>query len=356
MTKINKNTYYMTPRWLLHSAISISRAKSGKYHLNKRDLKNGYYVTIELYNMSIKVPFSALFDVNDKIKPIKSLSFSSAILCPSAKRGLCQLDNQELTCYAKSGQLRASGSYVTKGAFKGGQQINSLMNSDLVTYCLKLMWDDLNLLSLFSAYINKNIPIVRFNLKDDIYLLSFLSARAFKTVFYGYSARDDLLTDLKGYDSLRGDNLFLNGSNCQYTNRFKATYDLKEWLTTSLICLGGCNKCKKCYTLRNKTIYCLVHGKNQDYDLNTWLNRVFLCDLFNSLNSDDSPLLVPSDLTIKKGLLESLNHQLKTKLNINLAFSDYWNLRAWLSSIHYDIQDNQETIRDVDFLKSLGVA
>jgi hypothetical protein len=337
MNNINKNTYYMTPMWLLHSAISISRAKSGKYHLTKRDNKKGYYVTIELNNISLKVPFSALFETNNKIKPIHSLSFISAIECPSAKRGLCQLNNNKITCYAVQGQKRASGSYVTKGAFKGVQCLNSYMSSQLITYCLDLIYNNDDLMTKLWGYVNKYIPILRFNLKgdfrnnQDIEFLKILSSRAFKTVFYGYTARDDLFSARGGYTDLINcnNNVYLNGSNVKYTNRFKATYDLKEWLNTNIICLGGCNNCKKCFSLRNKTILCLVHGKNQDYDLNTWLNRSFLCDVFNKMTPRSSYKLVNSDLTIKKGLLDSLNYCLKEHLGLDLEFKDYWIFRAW---------------------------
>lgn len=367
MSSINKNTYYMLPTWFIHSAMSISRAKSGKYHLNKRDNKKGYYVNLNMHGINLKVPFSALFEVNNKIKPIKGLSFSDSLNCPSAKRGLCQLDNSNLLCYAKIGQKRAKNDRVNKGAYKGVECINSLYHSFLVMSCLNVFYEDIDLLNKFSAYINKYVPIVRFNLKGDfrdlkdLYILSFLVNRAFKSTFYGYTARDDLLGSnnnindnfLKYFGGY--DNFYLNGSNIIYTNRFKATYDLREWLSTTKICLGGCNKCKKCYTLKNSLILCLIHGKNSGIKLNTWLNREFLITLFNSLNTKDSPLLTHEDLKVYRDILDSLNHALKNKLNIDLSFKSWWDLREWLHSLHYEALNMRDDMRDYKKVMSLGV-
>jgi len=358
---INKNTYYMTPDWFIGACVSISRATSGKYLMTKKEQGQGFYLTLQVGPVALKVPFRALFDTNKKIAPSKALSFISALDCPSDRLGLCQLANSEKSCYAKNGAKQASGTFITSGQAKGAPCLNSYRNSRLVTSCIDLIKSDDALFHKLVKYINLNVKILRFNLKgdfrnlSDIKFLLRLASCAPRVLFYGYTARDDLFQVVKTYRMYS--NFYLNGSNKKYTNHFKACYDLKAWLTSSKICLGGCQGCKKCYTLKNSTILCLVHGPSQDQDLNTWLNRVFLCDLFNSLNSSDSPTLEPEDLTIKKGLLESLNYQLNHKLGVtDLEFQDYWDLRDWLGGLTYEIWDNIEQVRDYEYLKSLGVA
>jgi len=352
MNDINKNTYYMLPRWFVHSCISISRATSGKYYLTNRDNKKGYFITLELNNISLKVPFRALFDTNDKIKPIVSLSFSSAIYCPSDLRGLCQLKDSNMSCYAKNGQKRACGDHTSLGI----PCINSLMNSFLVMACLNILYNNIELLGLFSIYITKNYPIVRFNLKGDfkdfkdLYILSFLVKKCTRTVFYGYSARDDILFDLQGYKNyLRNDNCYLNGSNEQYTNLFKATYDLKEWFISNYKCLGGCMGCMNCFKLRNKTINCLVHNKNSDIVLNSLKNRVFLKKLLKCYGLN----IKNSDLKIKSGLLESLNYYLNDIKQLDIFFESFLDLYYYLTN-NYEIWDNIEQI-DLKGLQALGV-
>lgn len=351
---INKNTYYGLSPYFLGACMSISRATSGRYYLTRQDNKNNNYIVLNEQGITLKVPYRALFDTNDKIKPIVSLSFSDSINCPSAKRGLCQLNNYNMSCYAKNGQCRACGQYTNKGYRK----INSLENSYLVMVCLNELYKDIEQLNNFSAFINKTYPIVRFNLKgdfkneQDLYILSFLVSRAFKTVFYGYSARDDLLnepTPINGYEQyLRAKNCYLNGSNEQYTNRFKATYDLKEWWISPNKCLGGCITCSNCYTKRNTIINCLVHNKNSDIILNTLKNRVFLKRLLRCYGLN----IKNSDLKVKSGLLESLNYYLEQQ-GINLYFDKFLDLFYYTTDT-YNLWDNIEQV-DIQGLVALGV-
>lgn len=361
MTSISKNDYYKLSPWFIGACMSISRGSTKKYKMIKTEEKKGFYLFLSQGPITLKVPFRALFDTNDKIKPIVSLSFISALECPSEKRGLCQLAKSGESCYAKNGARQASGTFITSGQFKGAPCLNSYYNSCLVQTCIDIIKQDQDIFKRFISYVQELVPILRFNLKgdfrtlEDYYFILKVALLCPNTIVYGYSARDDLLAPVRGFYLVS--NFYLNGSNNEYTNRFKACYDLKKWLTSSKICLGGCTGCKKCYNFRGESILCLVHGKNQDQDLNTWLNRVFLCKLFNALNSPDSPVLEPEDLQVKKGLLESLNYQLTNKLGIkDLEFKDYWTLRAWLQGLHYEVQDNMELIRNVEYLKALGVA
>ena len=64
-TTINKNTYYMLPMWFIRACISISRAKSGKYLLTKGEHKKGYFLELTSHNITLNVPFRALFMFNE---------------------------------------------------------------------------------------------------------------------------------------------------------------------------------------------------------------------------------------------------------------------------------------------------
>lgn len=320
---INKNTYYRLSPMFLRASMSISRAKSGKYHLSKTDIEKGYYLTLTECNINLKVPFKALFETNKKIKPIISLSFSSALHCPSKRRGLCQLKDTE-SCYALNGQLRASGLYKN-----GIPCMNSILNSILVMECMELLKKDNAKFLKLCEYLTEKTPILRFNLKGDFkditdleFLLK-LVKNCSGTVFYGYSARDDLL---KGKNFGEVENFYLNGSNKKYTNRFKTTYNLYQFFKAPYICLGDCKKCKKCYTLKGMTIECLIHNKKANIILNTRKNRVIL----SALLRDKNPSITEGDFLIKKDLLESLNHVIKHKIGLDTEFNNFIEFRSYI--------------------------
>jgi len=347
---INKNTYYMLSPEVLNGAVSISRATSGKYKLTKNDAKIGYYFIIKEQGINLRVPFRALFSTNDKLKGIKSISFSTAKYCQSYLLGLCQLKEGCLSCYAKNGEARASGTRTKSGHLK----LNSFLASCLVIKCLNQLKTNSQLLQLFIEYVSNNIKLVRFNLKgdfknsSDIILLSKIVSGCTGTVFYGYSARDDLLKGAGLFELFSGcSNFYLNGSNCIYTNRFKATYDLKEWFLSSFKCLGGCTGCKKCFKLHDKTINCLIHNKSSDKLLNTADNRAFLADLLNCYGLD----ITAADLTARVGLLDSFNNWL-TSQKIDLQFNKFLDFYYYVTDT-YEINDNIELL-NIEDLKEYG--
>lgn len=349
---ISKNTYYMLTLEFKLLCVTVSRANSGKYYLTNKEAKKGYFLELKELNITLKVPFRALFNTNNKLKGIKSLSFSSAEYCLSYILGYCQLKNGSLSCYAKNGEARASGIYSKNGILK----INSFSHSLIVIKALNLIKSNNELKTRFIEYINLNIDILRFNLKgdfkdySDIILLSDIVKNCNNTVFYGYSARDDLLNDKNGFKEFNGlNNFYLNGSNMAYNNRFKATYNLKEWFISPFKCLGDCNKCKKCFKLNNKVINCLIHNKSSDIILNTIDNRSFLIELLScyGLNITDS------DLKVNKGLLSSLNTYFNG-LNINIEFKKWLDFYYFITD-SYELKDNIEQI-DLNGLKALGVA
>lgn len=350
---MNRETYNMLSIEFKAVCHSVSMAKSGRYCLTKTDLKRGYYVTLEELGITLKLGFRALFETNDKIAPIRSLSFINAFDCPSAKRGLCQLCNNKELCYARAGHLRASGTYRTKGQFKGCTQINSLQSAKIVSRALDAIYSNKALLKLLINYIDVNIPILRFNLKGDfrsrkdINFIKLVAEYTEDTILYGYSARDDILSPTE-FDAYYH-RVFLNGSNKKYTNRFEVVTDLKEYFKASFICHGGCKGCGNCYYLVDTTIKALLHGKGSDEVLNTLENREFLATLMSALGYT----MTPKDLTVNKGLYRSLKKQFELR-GLTIPFDSLKDLKEFLDSSHYDLKDF-ETV-DYETLKSLGVA
>lgn len=74
--QISYNTYLMlTP---LFKALIISSDANGKYDLKVNDNKNGFYFYYSEGDLSIKVPLTAIFNTNDKIRGILGVAFSTA--------------------------------------------------------------------------------------------------------------------------------------------------------------------------------------------------------------------------------------------------------------------------------------
>lgn len=228
--------------------------------------------------------------------------------------------------------------YLTKKDAKNGfKSMNTYYNSILSIKAIELLKHDAGLYYKFVEYIKANHTIIRFNQigdfknETDYHLLINLTLDCPNTVFYGYSARDDILN---GYNE--STNLFINGSNKQYTNRFQTTTNIKQHLNNPLKCIGDCINCKKCYTLRGQTISCLLHGplKNIDKYFNNEPNRQFLKEFFNSnfnhLNLSDD------DLKTHAGLLDSLNKAFKNSTYSTWNFKDYKELLNYIKTMGWD--------------------
>ena len=98
MDKIDKNTYYKMPRWLMALFIT-SNKPSSKYKCSNKDLRAKNYVTIKVLDFNVKIPFKALFHSNSKIKGIKGLDFNNATFCDSYRLGYCRIGHKN-QCYA----------------------------------------------------------------------------------------------------------------------------------------------------------------------------------------------------------------------------------------------------------------
>ena len=282
LSNINYNTYLMlTP---LFKALIISTNNNGKYSLKANDDNMGFYFNYNELNLNIKVPLTAIFGTNDKLKGILAIKWSSATHCPSRALGLCQLPDTEL-CYAHAGEKQ--GSKKPANYLYG---MGSYLNSLLCIYYWNLFYNDMEgiIKNTFFKYCNYyNIDTLRFNLSgdfkgvEDIENLKILASKGLKLT--GYTARDDLRIEL--FKTINQyDNIILNGSNIMYNNRFKATDNIKNFFEAKNQCKGGClsNGCLNCYKLKNELITVLIHGSRAGTNLNTHDNRVFITEVLNA--------------------------------------------------------------------------
>ena len=299
-SNINYNTYLMlTP---LFKALIVSTNNNGKYNLKVIDNKNGFFFEYKELNLNIKVPLSAVFGTNDKLKGILAIKWASAIECPSRKRGLCQL-NDTSKCYAVVGELQ--GSKKAPNYLLG---MGSYLNSLLCIYYWDLFYNSAEVQKNFFNYcLFYGVNTLRFNLSGDfkslkdVKILDILASHGLKLT--GYTARDDLRRSLLKVMN-KHDNIILNGSNQMYTNYFKATNNIFEYFNAPLYCRGGClkNGCLNCYKLKNKVITVLIHGSRVGTDLNTPINRAFISWALN-LNGYT---VAPEDLNKSKDLFYNL--------------------------------------------------
>ena len=301
-------TFYKLSPLFLSLAVSSSRASS-RYNLNVTDYKNGFYFEYKELGFAIKVPLSAIFNTNDKIKGILGVAFSTAEDCPSRALNLCQLDDTEL-CYAVTGERQG-----TKKSYNYLQGMDSYKNGLLSQYYFNLFYSDNKTRDTLKRYLKYyNIDTLRFNLKGD-----FKSEADIKCIEYitswgvnmtGYTARDDLKKPL--FDLInKYDNIIINGSNMMYNNQFKVTYNIKDLLTAPYRCKGGClkNSCLNCYKLKNVIITVLAHGSQAGVRLNTIDNRAFIIDTFKLIGIE----LTPAELKSNKNLFNGLNNLLVKK-------------------------------------------
>lgn len=285
----------------LKTALKVSQSKpSSNYNLKPSEEAKGFYFEY----MGLKVPFKVLLNENQKTEGIAGLCFGTAKDCPSLALGLCQLPTESL-CYARAGEKRASRKDNTEGLQGMDSYYNGLLCGEF--------WDTFAnspqiRLKFIEFLDSKGIDTLRFNLKGDfrsetdILSIYHLANSGFKCS--GYTARDDLAPVLEVVANHK--NIWVNGSNRFYTNRFKATDSLKEYQEAKYKCLGSCSKCRKCYTLRGVEIIVLVHGSGSDTLLNNSENFEFLKGNFKPLGVT----LTLEDFERAKGLTTCLNKAL----------------------------------------------
>jgi hypothetical protein len=167
-------------------------------------------------------------------------------------------------------------------------------------------------LAFVSFLIEKGIDTIRFNLKgdfrneNDITIIWYLAERGFNLT--GYTARDDLAQTLEYLG--KHENIILNGSNRCYTNRFRATDSISDYLGAKYRCLGNCSRCRKCYTLRGVEIVVLVHGNGSQTQLNNPINWALLNETVGAWYGVE---FTKADSKRAKGLLTCLNKALAVR-------------------------------------------
>ena len=303
----------------LFRALQISGAKkSSVYNLTKGDRERGFYFLFG----GLEVPFRAIIQTNNKVKGIVSVSFGTARACPSRELGLCQLPTDKL-CYARAGERRAT----RKNNGEGLQGMDSYYNGVLCS----AFWDKFetqgDIRVAFMEFLDHmGTNTLRFNLKGDFrhsldcLAIFHLAQNGYKLT--GYTARDDL-TECEELG--RHENIILNGSNRKYTNRFRATDSISDYLGAKYRCLGNCSKCRKCYTLRGVEIVVLVHGNGSQTQLNNSANWELLNEtlgVFHGVKFDTK------DTKRAKGLLTCLNKALA--LRDLPTFADFGALKEFL--------------------------
>lgn len=316
----NKGNYLkLTP---MERALLFSAQSNGKYTVKQTEEKNGFYFTIEAQGIKIKVPFGALLSMNSKTEGIAGICFTSAKNCPSKKIGLCQVPKCA-KCYAQSGEARA-----TKKFNNGSRGMDSFLNAELS----RIFWDSFaessELRNKFIEFLeSKGIDTIRFNLKgdfqnlEDLSIIYYFAESGFHMV--GYTARDDL----KECQTLgRHPNVYLNGSNVTYTNRFRVTNNLDDWFYSKYRCLGHCADCMQCYSLRGVEIVCLVHGQGSETALNHYLNRIDLVEKTEEIFGESFESI---NWRKYKSLIGGYNDYLRRR-GINLSFKSSKEAYTWL--------------------------
>lgn len=349
---INKNNYYMIPRYLI--ALIFSEKRGGKYTANKTELKNGwtFKVNIPGLNVTLNIPFKAILKDNDKLKGIKGYNFSSATNCRSHRLGMCQVGNIK-DCYAYQGEERAKNDLTNNGTLK----MNSRHQIELNILFNLQVKNDPELLNRFIDYLNQKVQYLRFNVNgdfrhySDIQLLTNI-CKDYTGTAYGYTAADDL----DGLDQLQTV-AAVNGSNKKYTNQYTCTFDLETLLKAMLEgrdCKGSCINCCKCWTFEDMEIINLFHKKDADAKLNTWNNRQFISQVLNAFNITTTP----EDLQVLKGIYSSTRKHILNSGGCDLKDHDINNIKDFIYYVsncsHYDIQDNQ-TLYNKDQLQELGL-
>ena len=301
-------------------ALEISSRNGGKYTPNKTELENGYFFIVE----GVAVPFRAVLNENGKTEGIAGIGFGTARDCPSRSLGLCQLPEDKF-CYALSGEKRATKRENSEGLRGMDSYLNGLLCSEF--------WNQYKLNPKlrvkFSEYLEyKGIDTIRFNLKgdfrdaDDICIIWHL-AESEGLSLTGYTARDDLSDLLETI--AEHPRIILNGSNRMYTNRFRVTTSLEDYLDAPYRCVGNCSGCRNCYSLRGVEIVVLVHGSGSDTLLNTVGNQKYLINRFYY----DMGLEFDEDkFEESKGLLTAINKDFKS---FAVDFEGFRNIKEFLN-------------------------
>lgn len=168
------------------------------------------------------------------------INICSATDCPSREKGLCKVADR---CYA----MKAERCYPQVLPYRRYQETYWDLNNP------KKIAEDL--VKIIKNKKNK-INYVRFSEagdfrgQDDVWKMKELAKAIPNVIFYGYTARNDLV-----YDDIP-DNMVVNGSGFMISNSFTAVPEILEGDTS---CPGDCRKCDLCKHAQGHNIKVLYH-------------------------------------------------------------------------------------------------
>lgn len=264
-----------------------------------------------------------IYGNNHKIGDIPSLNCETADTCTSAELGYCKLCD---ICYAKA-DLRYDGH---RARMERGAIFYSLLKSSNIVF------------HLFNDYLKYyNIPVIRFNIvgdfKDssDVGLIKTLAIENPQTKFYGYTKRRDLKSELINLSKVP--NVYLNVDNARtcpavQSNSFDVVTDISDWFMSNNKCLGDCNMCRKCYTLKGEYIACFIHSSPSK--LQKWINTKENWNFMSGLCQQYMGFALP-DFESRSGLFcVKINRELENQgINVPYTLTKKGNKSYYLNTV-----------------------
>jgi len=188
-------------------------------------------------------------------------NLGTAINCPSALKGLCDMADKTLGGNGKCYALKAERMYSTSYTFRMIQNIQ---------------WDTFNAKKIAQSFINtierKKTPIKFIRLNESGDFKSFSDIKKLKEIaliikakfpnikIYTYTHRKDLRTKFLILPS----NVTINGSNFMVHNQYKVDSSVKKidkplMAKSQMMCLDDCSTCNLCKVNHGQTITQSIH-------------------------------------------------------------------------------------------------
>jgi hypothetical protein len=249
----------------------------------------------EMDNNPIGFLAPLLFGDNKKIGGIASICFETALECSSNKMGYCKICKY---CYGISDAKRYR-SHAQR--MEDLSQVMTFIKGN--EHYIDIFCDSLEGLGVNTLRYNL---VGDFRNEGDIDLIGIIAQKCPSIKVYGYSKRFDLM----GYIErlvYNKDNLYCGVPKYMHygaLNNFEPIFNIEDWDKTPLKCLGDCERCKKCYTLKGVKIACFIHGSPSKIQgaINTLDNYNYMVQEFNKGLNLDIPeaQALPSGFFCKK--------------------------------------------------------
>jgi len=173
-------------------------------------------------------------------------NLGTAMKCPSAELGLCQMANTGVRCYA----LKAETQYPAVGPYRQ-RQLDYWRKSTPILFAMEfLAIVERKRTKVTHLRVNESGDFYHQSDVDNMELVAFLLKTKGITT-YCYTSRSDL--DFSGCESL-----VVNGSafKPEGGNEFKA---VKELPKRRKVCIGDCRQCDLCTKKHGKTVFVKFH-------------------------------------------------------------------------------------------------